>query len=210
MTTATELTQVLKYLSKADMVLAHLINAYGPYTVVPQTDYYARLVGAIIGQQLSVKAAGTIRQRFMDLYDGLPDPEQILRTDAEVLRSVGLSRGKVGYIQDLAQHVLDGRLELDKIGVLSNDEIVHELTAVKGIGEWTAHMFLIFAVGRLDVLPTGDLGVRTGMRNLYGLDHLPTPQEMRDLADKNGWHPYESIASWYMWRSLENMPKVQA
>lgn len=203
-----EVRRALEYLRGKDRVLAQLIGAYGPYTVVPQTDYYARLMGSIIGQQLSVKAAATIRQRFMDLYDGLPNPEQILRTDVETMRSVGLSRTKASYMIDLAEHVLDGRLELDKISTLPNEEIISELTAVKGIGEWTAHMFLIFAVGRLDVLPTGDLGVRAGMKKVYELDHLPTPVEMKALAAEKGWHSYESIASWYMWRSLENQPQL--
>jgi DNA-3-methyladenine glycosylase II len=119
---------------------------------------------------------------------------------------VGLSRNKAAYVLDLAKHVADGQLQLDRIAELPNDQIIKELVAVKGIGEWTAHMFLIFALGRLDVLPVGDLGIRSGIQKLYGYDHLPTPAEIIELAAKNNWHPYESVACWYVWQALDNAP----
>jgi DNA-3-methyladenine glycosylase II len=127
-----------------------------------------------------------------------------LDKNIDELRSVGLSRGKATYILDLAQHVVDGRVKFDHLDALSNEEVISELTAVKGIGEWTSHMFLMFCMGRLDVLAHGDLGIINGIQTLYSLDHSPTPQQIQDLAQKNSWHPYESVACWYIWQSLDN------
>jgi DNA-3-methyladenine glycosylase II len=203
-----QLEAAMRHLVDADPVLALIIADAPLPDFTPHTDYYQALVNSIIGQQLSVKAAATIKKRFVDLFDGrYPSPEQILTRDTDHLRSVGLSRPKAGYIQDLARHILDGSVRFDTIDTLSNEEIIGELTAVKGIGEWTVHMFLLFCMGRLDVLPTGDLGVRSGIKKLYGFDQLPTPDEVREVAAKNNWHPYESVASWYIWRSLDNAPK---
>ena len=188
--------------------MAELIKRHGPFEVELRTDYYFALVSSIIGQQLSVKVASVIKQRFVDLFDGrLPSPQEILETDVERLRGIGFSRAKAAYIQSLAQHIADGELELDKLPDLSNEEIIKELVVVKGIGEWTAHMFLIFALGRLDVLPVGDLGVRMAVKNLYGFEDLPTPVQVEEIASKNKWSHYESVAAWYLWRSLDNEPK---
>lgn len=193
------------YLTNADPTLRRLIAHYGDYRPRPHENYYHELVSSIIGQQLSIKAAATIEKRFVALFDGaLPTPEQILATDIETLRSVGMSRPKASYVLDLAAHVQSGRLAIDQLPELSNAEVVRALVAVKGIGEWTAHMFLIFALGRLDVLPVGDLGFRTAIRRLYGFEQLPSPDECRKIAEDNHWHPYESVATWYLWRSLEN------
>ena len=122
------------------------------------------------------------------------------------MRSVGLSKGKATYVQDLAQHILDGRIDFDGIDDLSNEAIIKKLTDVKGIGEWTVHMFLMFCMGRTDVLAVGDLGIRTGIMKLYGLKQLPTPTEVTELAQANGWHPFETVACWYIWYSLDNKP----
>jgi DNA-3-methyladenine glycosylase II len=190
---------------RRDPVLAPLIARYGVCTIRPHTNYYQALIRSIIGQQLSVKAASTINARFLALFGGeLPDPAAIVQKSIEELRSTGLSNQKANYIRDLAQHILDGRIAFDHFGRLSNEEIIAELTAVKGIGEWTVHMFLMFCMGRPDVLAPGDLGIRSGIQKLYGLDHLPNPTEVQHLARKNGWHPYETAACWYIWRSLEN------
>lgn len=195
----------MRHLSAHDAVLRRLITVCGPCTIQPHTKYYQELVRSIIAQQLSVKAAATIEKRFMGLFgDSMPTPDQILGYGVEDYRSIGLSRPKAGYILDLARHIVSGQLGLEELPDMPNDAIVAELTAVKGIGEWTAHMFLIFALGRLDVLPVGDLGFRSGVRNQYGLDHLPSPTECIGLATQNDWHPYESVATWYMWQSLEN------
>lgn len=191
----------------ADPVLAPIIAKHGLFKPVPHTDYYWELVGSIISQQLSVKAARTIEGRFLDLFGGRqPQPHEILGKTADELRTAGLSRNKAAYILDLAQHIQDGTLQLDRIAELPNAEIIKKLVAVKGIGEWTAHMFLIFALGRLDVLPVGDLGIRSGIQRLYNYDHLPAPAEIETLALKNNWHPYESVACWYVWQALDNAP----
>lgn len=191
-----------------DPVLAPLIKQHGICNIQPHQNYYQELVDSIISQQLSVKAARTIEQRFCALFGSksFPAPRQILRKDIDELRSAGLSRAKAVYVRDLAQHVIDGQLKFDKFEQLSNDEISRELTAVKGIGEWTAHMFLMFCMGRLDILPVGDLGIKNGIRQLYGFDKLPDADDIRLIASKNNWHPYESAASWYVWRSLDNVP----
>lgn len=195
------------HLSKHDPILAPVIAKYGLCTIKPHTGYYQDLVESIIGQQLSVKAAASIRDRFKALFDGrLPSPEEILTKDIDELRGVGFSRAKANYVRDLAQHVIDGKVTFDRIPSSSNEEIIAELTDVKGIGEWTAHMFLMFCVGRLDILAYGDLGIRNGIKQLYGLDHAPTPQEVKDIAEKNQWAPYQSIACWYVWASLDNKP----
>jgi DNA-3-methyladenine glycosylase II len=201
----TELQTAAKLLAQHDPVLAPIITLHGPARFQPHSDYYAALVTSIISQQLSVKAASTIKQRFQDLFGGqLPPPEAIITKTHDELRSVGLSNAKANYIRDLAEHVIDGRIKFDSIPQQTNAEIIAELTDVKGIGEWTVHMFLMFCVGRLDVLATGDLGVRNGIRNLYGLATAPTPHQVTELAAHNNWHPYESVACWYVWRSLDN------
>lgn len=196
------------HLSKVDPILGKVIAVQSVCDIEPHTDYYRSLVRSIIGQQLSVKAAASIFNRFLTLFDDtFPNPEQILAKSLEELRSVGLSTAKANYIWDLAEHVSDKRLIFDNFNHLSNDDIIRILTDVKGIGEWTAHMFLMFCMGRADVLPVGDLGIRNGIRKLYDLATMPTPTQVAELAARNNWHPYESIASWYIWRSLDNAPE---
>lgn len=198
------------YLYAADPVLAPVITRAGLCTIRPSTDYYQGLADAIISQQLSVHAARSIENRFRDMFGGsFPAPEQILTTDVETLRGIGFSRAKAGYVLDLARHIADGNVQFNHMDSLSNEQVIAELTAVKGIGVWTAHMFLMFNMGRTDVLPVGDLGIRNGIRALYGFADAPTPQQVTELAARNGWHPYESIASWYIWKSLENEPALQ-
>jgi DNA-3-methyladenine glycosylase II len=196
-------------LSTHDPVLAKVIATSPLCTIRPHKNYYQELVDSIISQQLSVKAAAAIEQRFRDLFGGeFPAPEQILTKDLEELRAIGFSYAKGRYVQDLAQHILDGKVAFENMDSLSNDEVIAELIPVKGIGEWTAHMFLMFCMGRSDVLPVGDLGIRNGVRALYGFEDAPTPDEVTEIAKKNNWHPYESIASWYIWQSLDNKPAV--
>lgn len=201
----TKLTGAAKHLSQNDPVLAAVIARTGACTIKPHTNYYQELVDSIISQQLSIKAAATIEGRFKAIFgDVYPTPEQILSTDHETLRSAGLSNAKCNYIRDLAQYIVKGKIDLNKLNALSNSEIVQELTAVKGIGEWTAHMFLMFAMARLDVLAVGDLGIRSGIKKLYKLPELPDSQQIKDLAIKNKWAPYETVACWYIWRSLDS------
>lgn len=202
-----ELRKAAEQLSQNDPKLEPIIARAGLAKFEPHTDYYGALVNSIIGQQLSVKAATSIKQRFRNLYDNaMPTPEQILETEVAELRAVGFSGAKAAYVNDLAQHILDGKVDFATLNKLSNDEIIQELTDVKGIGEWTVHMFLMFCMGRLDVLPTGDLGVRSGIRQLYGFNDLPSPTEIRTIAINNQWNPYESVASWYVWEYLDNKP----
>ncbi len=199
------LSQAAEYLGKKDPVLAAVIKRAGPCTIRPHKNYYQELVESIISQQLSIKAAATILKRFKDLFGGdFPAPEEILKKDIEELRSTGLSRGKAAYVRDLAQHVVDGRVKFGHLDSLSNDEVIKELTAVKGIGEWTAHMFMMFCMGRLDVLAHGDLGIKNGIRKLYGLGHQPSADEIQELAARKNWHPYETVACWYIWHSVDN------
>jgi DNA-3-methyladenine glycosylase II len=203
-----EIMDALKHLSTHDALLASLIEKYPAPTLTPHGNYYQELVESIISQQLSVKAAATITARFIESFGHFPAPEEIVNREIDQLRSCGLSTQKANYIRDLAMKVIDGSVQFDHMGGLSNQEIISELTAVKGIGEWTVHMFLIFCMGRLDVLAYGDLGVRTAIMRTYGLTQLPSPQDITQLAEKNHWHPYESVACWYLWRSLENMPST--
>lgn len=205
--TKENLEQAAAYLQTHDTVLAPVITRYGLPDITPHTDYYQALVSEIMGQQLSVKAAAAIRKKFVDLFDGaFPAPKQILEKSPEALRGAGLSWAKVKYVQDLAQHVLADKIKFERFDSLSNEEISQELTDVKGIGEWTSHMFLMFCMGRLDVLPVGDLGIKNGIRALYVLKDIPTPEQIVKIAKKNHWHPYESVASWYIWASLDNKP----
>ena len=195
------------HLSQNDPVLAPIIATSGLAEFLPHTDYYGALVNSIIGQQLSVKAAAAIKQRFRSLFNGqLPKPQQILAISVDELRAVGFSSAKANYVRDLAEHVIDGRVSFDKLDSQSNEEIISELTDVKGIGVWTVQMFLMFCMGRLDILATGDLGVRNGIQMLYGLPAAPSPQQIIEISQQNHWHPYESVACWYVWRSLENSP----
>ena len=197
------------HLSKQDSLLAPVIAEVGLCTIQPNTNYYQELVDAIISQQLSVHAARSIENRFRELFGGtFPSPEAILETDVETLRGIGFSRAKASYVLDLAQHIIDKKLQFIQLDSLSNAEVITELTAVKGIGEWTAHMFLMFCMGRTDILPTGDLGVRNGVRKLYGFEDAVTPQQVVEVAAQHNWHPYESIASWYIWQSLKNTPTL--
>jgi DNA-3-methyladenine glycosylase II len=206
---AKNLQLAAEHLAKNDPVIAKLIKLYGPCTIKPHRNYYQELVDSIISQQLSVKAARTIEKRFCELFGSsdFPSPESIVKKSTDELRSAGLSRAKAAYVIDLAHHVLNGQLKFDTIDSLSNEEVINELTAVKGIGEWTAHMFMIFCMGRLNILPVGDLGIKNGVTKLYGLKKLATPDDIQKIAQQNNWQPYESVASWYVWRSLENLPK---
>lgn len=192
------------HLSNTDNTLALVIKNYPPPNIKQHENYYAELVSSIISQQLSVKAAATIQKRFCELFGGakIPTPEKILAAETDYLCTAGLSRAKALYVQDLAQKTLAGEIDFNQFPSFTNEQIIKELVAVKGIGEWTAHMFLIFCMGRLDILPVGDLGIKNGITKLYRLDHQATPEDIKNIATKYSWHPYESVASWYIWKSL--------
>jgi DNA-3-methyladenine glycosylase II len=195
----------IKHLRK-DRIMRKLIDAVGPFSLRPKRNRFAILVQAIISQQISGAAARNIRGRLDVLLEpeGL-NPENMASFAESDLRSVGLSWQKAAYILDLAEKTLDGTVRLDKIGRLSDEGVIEMLTQVKGIGRWTAEMFLISSLGRLDVLPVDDFGIRSAIKKLYGLEELPNKQTCIELALP--WRPYASIASWYCWRSLELKPK---
>jgi DNA-3-methyladenine glycosylase II len=201
-------------LRAADPVMADLIDRFGDPDDVRAArgrrpgDAYGALVRAIVGQQLSTKAAKSIFERLVDYFGGhTPAPSQLLEADPEEMRAAaGLSRAKVGFLRDLAEHVEDGELQLDQLAELTDAEVADQLIAVKGLGPWTVHMFLIFHLGRRDVLPVGDLGIRRAVQILHGLDELPTAAELERIAEP--WRPHRSLASLYLWRSLDNEPNV--
>jgi len=200
----------IKHLRRADPVMRDLIDSIGPLDTEARrrgrpTDPYGALLRSIVGQQLSTKAARTIYGRMLELWGRkTPTPKQLLATDPEAIRAAGMSRPKVNYLRDLAERILDGRLEIDRLNELSDDEISAELTAVKGIGQWSADMFLIFFLGRPDVLPVGDLGIRRAVEKVYALPEIPTPEAIFELAQP--WRPHRSLASLYLWASLDNTP----
>jgi DNA-3-methyladenine glycosylase II len=182
------------------------VDSLGERRIARPRDHYGALVRTIVGQQLSTRAARAIYDRLTTRFGGrAPTPEEILADDPDELRtSVGLSHAKVRYLRSLAEHVLDGSLELDKLGRLTDDEVTARLTAVSGIGRWSADMFLMFHLQRPDVLPVGDLGVRRAVERLYGLEALPSMAELEALGER--WRPYRSLASLYLWESLDNAP----
>jgi DNA-3-methyladenine glycosylase II len=198
----------LERLRNADPVMARLIDRFGdPDGVLARRgprpgDAYGALVRSIVGQQLSAAAARTIFERLLALFGGrTPTPRELLGTDPEELRRVGMSRSKVAFLRDLAEHVEDGELRLDDLAELPDEEVSEQLTAIKGLGPWTVHMFLIFHLGRPDVLPVGDLGIRRAVQAEYGLEELPAPGELERIAD--AWRPHRSLACLYLWRSLD-------
>jgi 3-methyladenine DNA glycosylase/8-oxoguanine DNA glycosylase len=195
----------VRYLKRTDPVLAKVIAAVGPcrFELRSQGTHYQALTRAIVYQQLSGKAAGTILGRFNALYaSGAPTPEEVLKTDDAQLRTVGLSRQKVSYLKDLSAKVAGGDLPLEAIHEMSDAEVVTHLVQVKGIGQWSAQMFLMFRLGRPDVLPELDLGIQNAIRRAYKLRKRPTPKQVRRIGTK--WSPHTTIACWYLWRSLDN------
>jgi DNA-3-methyladenine glycosylase II len=202
--------EALAHLTKADDRMAELIEQHGPLDLEARrrgrpAEPYGALLRSIVGQQLSVAAARTIYDRLIDLFGGTPpSPRELLDVDAETLRSVGLSRPKVSYLRSLAQHVEDGELHLDSLDEMSDDDVIAELTAVKGLGEWTAHMFLMFHLRRADILPVGDQGIRRAVERLYELESIPDAETLERLAER--WRPYRTLACLYLWHSLDNAP----
>lgn len=203
-----------KALAAADPTMAALIERIGPIDLETRLarrseerprDAYGALLRAIVGQQLSTKAARTIYLRVLDLFGGTaPSPEQLLEAPETDLRAAGLSGRKVEYVRDLATHVLDGELELDRLGELEDEEAIEEIVAVRGLGRWTAEMFLMFHLGRPDVLSGGDLGIRKAIQVEYGLEEMPTPQRVIEVGEP--WRPHRSLASLYLWESLAAVP----
>lgn len=203
-----------KALAAADPTMGALIERIGPIDIATRlrrrkeerpNDAYGALLRAIVGQQLSTKAARTIYLRVLDLFDGrTPSPEQLLGAGEEELRGAGLSGRKTEYVRDLASHVLDGELELDRLGELSDEEAIEEISAVRGLGRWTAEMFLLFHLERPDVLSGGDLGIRKAIQIEYDLGEMPPPKRVIEIGEP--WRPHRSLASLYLWESLAAVP----
>lgn len=202
----------IRHLKRVDPVLAAVIDRVGPCRLEPRQEgtHFDALVRSIVYQQLSGKAASTILARVHDLYGGRsPTPAELLATPDEALRSAGLSRQKLSYLKDLAEKVESGLVPLaaDAIDHLADDEIIERLVKVKGIGRWTVHMFLIFRLGRPDVLPELDLGIQNAIKRAYRMRKQPKPKDVLRVGKK--WTPHASVASWYLWRSLESQPPAK-
>ena len=195
--------KAILHLKKSDPVLGSVIDRVGAYRIEYREPGFQTLVRSIVYQQLSGKVASVIFNRLAAMLPGgAVTPDGILKLTPARMRRAGLSKQKTAYIRDLARKTARGKVSFDALHAFSDDQVIEHLTQVKGIGVWTAHMFLIFALRRLDVLPTGDLGVRTAIRKAYGFEELPHPKQIEELAA--GWRPYCSVASWYLWRSLDN------
>lgn len=199
------------HLVACDPVLGAFVSGHGPLDEAERRrgrpdDAYGALVRAIVGQQLSVKAARTIYGRLCALYgERTPTPQELIATDPEQLRGVGLSRAKAAYLRDLAEHIEDGELDVDRLPELPDEEVAAALIRIKGLGQWTVDMFLMFHLGRSDVLPVGDLGVRRAAQLLYGLSEMPSPAELIAIAEP--WRPHRTLACLYLWASLDNAPE---
>ena len=201
-------------LAATDPAMAALIERVGEIDIATRlrrrseerpADAYGALLRAIVGQQLSTKAARTIYGRVRELFGGsTPSPEQLLEASEDDLRGCGLSGRKVEYVRDLATHVLGGELELERLGDLSDEQVIEEIVAVRGLGQWTAEMFLIFHLERPDVLSGGDLGIRKAIQLEYGLEEMPSPQRVLEIGE--AWRPHRSLASLYLWESLASVP----
>ena len=198
------LSPAIRHLKKNDPVMRGLIEKYGQCKMRREyeTEPFCSLVDAIIYQQISYAAAGSIAKRFRGLYGEnggrLPSPQELLATHPRTLRRVGLSRQKSKYMRDLAAKAASGELRLHEFQAMSDEDVVANVTQVKGIGRWTAEMFMMFCLGRMDVLPVGDLGVQYGFRIAYGLRKMPSPEKMEKIAEP--WRPFRSVGTWYLWQ----------
>ena len=194
----------MRHLRRVDAVLGRLIDECGPYPPRSPGNPYEALIRSIMFQQLAGAAASAILGRLLALYgsdERFPTPEELLGTTDEEFRAAGVSRQKSGYLRDLARHLQDGSLDLGELPASDDAEVIERLTVVRGVGVWTAQMFLMFQLGRLDVLPVGDLGVRRGMQVAYGLEEAPSPAEATGIGAP--WSPYRSVGAWYMWRAAD-------
>jgi DNA-3-methyladenine glycosylase II len=193
--------QAIAHLKRSDPILSGIIDRVGDYGIQFREPGFETLVKSIVNQQLSGRVASVIFGRLAVAAGPKMTPESVLKLRPSRMRKLGLSTQKTAYIRDLARHTRDGRVIFEELHGLSDQAVIERLTQVKGIGVWTSHMFLIFALQRTDVLPTGDLGIRSAIRKAYGMPELPTPAEMEAIAAS--WRPFCTVASWYLWRSLE-------
>ena len=197
----------IQYLCKVDSNLEKIIKIVGKYSINIRNDPFQSLVESIIYQQLAGRAANAIYNRFINYYNNKQiTPARILNSPNDNLKKVGLSNRKIDYLKNLASHVYDGRINLEELPKMNDEEIINKLVNVKGIGRWTSEMFLIFSLGRQDILPVTDLGVRKAIQKVYSLSELPKPNAMMEIAKP--WRPYRSIATWYLWKSLSNFNTI--
>jgi DNA-3-methyladenine glycosylase II len=195
--------RAIRHLKQADPVLAGLIDRIGPLKIQYREPIFQTLVRSIVYQQLNGKAALSIYNRLAEAAKADPlTPESILKLRPQRMRTLGLSQQKLSYIRELARLTKSGEVNFERCTTLEDAGVIEHLTQVKGVGVWTAHMFLIFALRRPNILPTGDFGVRAAIKKAYGLAEMPTPADTERIAA--AWHPYCSVASWYLWRSLDN------
>jgi DNA-3-methyladenine glycosylase II len=193
---------ILEHFDDRDTVMAAVIRRMGPFELKRNRNYFQVLCKAIIGQQISIKAAESITRRFQSLFPGAhPTPEKLRELSDKQLREVGLSGQKVKYMRDLSVKFIDGIVRPRRMAYQDNEEIIQQLISIYGVGRWTAEMFLIFSLNRLDVLPLGDLGLRAGVQQIYNMRALPSPDKVRKLGKK--WQPFETIGTWYTWRSMD-------
>ena len=197
--------KALKFLKK-DPKLAKIIRDVGKYEIRLVKNPYRSLIDAIITQQLSGAAADSISKKFQKLYQRYPRPVDVINTSDSKLRSAGLSKMKVTYIKDLSERIQSKKIRINSLKDRSDEEVILHLTQVRGVGRWTAEMFLIFSLGRLDVLPVGDLGLKKGIQRLYSMPELPEKDEIEQIAEK--WRPYRTVATWYIWKSLNQFGKI--
>ena len=201
------MTQAAIRVLKKDPKLAKIINHVGKYQIRTSRNYYESLVEAIITQQLAGSAAKAISNRFHSLYGkSFPKPIDVINTSDSKLRKTGLSRPKIKYIKELSKAIEAKKLKMHSLPRLKDEEVIEQLTQVKGIGRWTAEMFLIFSLGRMDVLPVGDLGLRKGVQRYNSADELPNTAEIEKLAER--WRPYRTVATWYLWKSLKTFDTI--
>ena len=194
--------RILTHFKERDPTMARLIQAAGPFQLKRNRNYFVVLCRSIVSQQISTRAAETIYGRFQKLCgDRPPTPQHVSGLKEASMRAAGLSRQKAAYLKDLSQHFLDGAIRPHQLIYLDNEEIIRRLTTVHGIGRWTAEMFLIFSLNRLDVLPVDDLGLRVAVQNIYGMKTRPDAKRLRAIGKK--WNPLETVATWYGWRSLD-------
>ncbi len=196
--------QGIEHLIINDKQLSTIIKKFGKCNIHKHRNYLNALLSAIIGQQLSIKAASKINERFNNYFGMKPDPKEIVLTDDLIIQKLGLSKAKTQYVKDLCIKIIKKELSLAGINSKTDEEVIETLTKVKGIGVWTAQMFLIFTLGRLNVLASGDLGIRKGVMNIYKLSTLPTPEDVEIIAKENNWNPYNTIACIYIWKNLDN------
>ncbi|MGD8779213.1 MAG: DNA-3-methyladenine glycosylase 2 family protein [Ignavibacteria bacterium] len=202
-----EISKAINHLSKNDEKLSIIINKLPRCNLRPRRKYFNAIVNSIIGQQLSLASARAIRNKFYAHFENQITAEKVLQTKDQTLKTLGLSNAKVIYIKDFSSKIINKEISLKNISAKSEQEIIDELTKVKGIGVWTTHMFLMFTLARINVLPVGDLGIKKAIMLNYGFKKMPSEEQVYKISKKNNWHPYNSIASWYLWKALDMEPE---